>query len=53
MKKSKLKKMSVGVDEKLRLKLLKEEQRLRKKQPQPWTKQKYRKWALGSKNPLK
>ena len=33
------------VSERLRLKLLKEEFKLRKKQPQAWTVQKYRKYA--------
>jgi len=33
------------VDEKLRLKLLKEEFKLRKMQPTPWTKTKYRAYA--------
>lgn len=31
--------------EELRLKLLQEEQKMRQKQPQPWTKIKYRKYA--------
>lgn len=35
-----------NMDEKLRQKLLKEEFRLRKKQPTAWTKTKYRKYAL-------
>jgi hypothetical protein len=35
----------VTVDEKLRLKLLKKEQKMRKKQPEPWTKTKYRAYA--------
>ncbi len=34
-----------GVDEDLRIKLLQEEFKLRKKQPTAWTKSKYRKYA--------
>ncbi|HLD58393.1 MAG TPA: hypothetical protein VI977_01985 [archaeon] len=37
--------MNASVDEVLRLKLLEEEFRLRKKQPEAWTKTKYRKYA--------
>ena len=33
------------VDEALRAKLLQEEFKMRKKQPEPWTKTKYRKYA--------
>jgi len=32
-------------EEEMRLKLLEEEFKLRKKQPEPWTKTKYRKYA--------
>lgn len=35
----------MGVDETMRLKLLQEEFKLRKKQPEAWTKTKYRKYA--------
>ena len=37
--------LDTSVDEKLRLQLLKEEQKLRKKQPSAWTTQKYRRYA--------
>lgn len=37
--------LDTGVDESLRLKLLQEEFKLRKKQPTAWTKSKYRKYA--------
>ena len=33
------------VTEDMRLKLLKEERKMREKQPEPWTKTKYRKYA--------
>ena len=37
--------MNMNVDESLRLKLLQEEFKLRKKQPEAWTKTKYRRYA--------
>jgi len=37
--------MDLNVDEELRLQLLAEEFKLRKKQPPAWTRQKYRKYA--------
>lgn len=36
---------TMTVDEKLRMRLLEEEFKLRKKQPEAWTKTKYRKYA--------
>jgi len=39
-----------NVDEALRLKLLEEEFRLRRKQPEAWTKTKYRKYANFGRN---
>jgi len=35
----------MAVDEKLRIQLLEEEFKMRKKQPEAWTKTKYRKYA--------
>lgn len=35
----------MGVDEEMRMQLLAEEFKLRKKQPPAWTRQKYRKYA--------
>jgi hypothetical protein len=37
--------VNMDVDEELRMRLLQEEFKLRKKQPEPWTKTKYRKYA--------
>ncbi len=37
--------MDMNVDEEIRLQLLAEEFKLRKKQPPAWTRQKYRKYA--------
>ncbi len=37
--------LGMGVDEEMRLALLQEEFKMRKKQPEPWTKTKYRKYA--------
>jgi len=37
--------MDMGIDEEMRLQLLAEEFKLRKKQPPAWTMQKYRKYA--------
>ena len=37
--------MQFKVTEEMRLKLLEEERKLRAKQPEPWTKTKYRKYA--------
>ena len=42
--------LDIGVDEKLRLKLLEEEQKLRSKQPEAWTKTKFRKYANFGRN---
>ena len=42
--------LNLGVDEKLRLKLLAEEQKLRAKQPEAWTKTKFRKYANFGRN---
>lgn len=42
--------LDVGVDEALRQKLLDEEFKMRKKQPEAWTKTKYRKYANFGKN---
>ncbi len=41
------------VTEELRLKLLEEERKMRAKQPEPWTKTKYRKYANFGKAKLK
>ena len=41
------------VTEELRLKLLEEERKMRAKQPEPWTKTKYRKYANFGKARLK
>ena len=40
----------MGVDESLREKLLAEEQKLRSKQPEAWTKGKFRKYANFGRN---
>lgn len=45
--------LDLGVDEEMRLKLLKEESKLRKKQPEAWTKTKFRKYANFGKNRIK
>ncbi len=37
--------LPIKVDEEMRLKLLEEEFKMRSKQPEPWTKTKYRKYA--------
>ncbi len=37
--------LPIKVDEEMRLKLLEEEFKMRAKQPEPWTKTKYRKYA--------
>lgn len=37
--------LNANVNEELRLRLLEEERRLRARQPEPWTKTKYRKYA--------
>lgn len=37
--------LDLGVDEKMRLKLLEEESKLRSNQPEAWTKTKFRKYA--------
>jgi hypothetical protein len=42
--------LNVGVDEELRLELLAQEQRLRAKQPEAWTKTKFRKYANFGRN---
>jgi len=42
--------LDMGVDEEMRQKLLAEEFKLRKKQPEAWTKTKYRKYANFGKN---
>jgi len=42
--------LEVGVDEKLRMQLLAEEQKLRSKQPEAWTKTKFRKYANFGRN---
>lgn len=42
--------LDLGVDEKLRLKLLEEESKMRSKQPEAWTKTKFRKYANFGKN---
>ena len=42
--------MNMDVDESMRLKLLQEEFKMRKKQPEAWTKTKYRKYANFGKN---
>lgn len=45
--------LDLGVDEELRLKLLQEEQKLRSKQPEAWTKTKFRKYANFGRNRAK
>jgi len=40
----------MGVDEELRIKLLQEEQKMRSKQPEAWTKAKFRKYANFGRN---
>jgi hypothetical protein len=45
--------LDLGVDEELRNKLLQEEQKLRSKQPEAWTKTKFRKYANFGKNRVK
>ena len=42
--------LNVGVDESLRLELLAQEQKLRSKQPEAWTKTKFRKYANFGRN---
>jgi len=42
--------LNVGVDEDLRLQLLAEEQKMRSKQPEAWTKTKFRKYANFGRN---
>jgi len=42
--------LNVGVDEELRIKLLEEEQKMRSKQPEAWTKTKFRKYANFGRN---
>ena len=42
--------LDLGVDEKLRQKLLEEEMKLRAKQPEAWTKTKFRKYANFGRN---
>ena len=42
--------LDVGVDEKMRQKLLNEELKMRSKQPQAWTKTKFRKYANFGRN---
>jgi hypothetical protein len=42
--------LDFGVDESLRKKLLAEEQKLRSKQPEAWTKTKFRKYANFGRN---
>lgn len=42
--------LDVGVDEEMRLKLLQEEQKMRSKQPEAWTKAKFRKYANFGRN---
>jgi hypothetical protein len=42
--------LNVGVDEELRLQLLAEEQKMRSKQPEAWTKTKFRKYANFGRN---
>ena len=42
--------LNMGVDEELRLKLLQEEQKMRSKQPEAWTKAKFRKYANFGRN---
>ena len=45
--------LGMGVDEEMRLQLLQEEFKMRKKQPEPWTKTKYRKYANFGLNRIK
>jgi hypothetical protein len=45
--------LNLGVDEKMRLKLLEEESKLRAKQPEAWTKTKFRKYANFGRNRTK
>lgn len=42
--------LDYGVDEELRLALLAEEQKMRSKQPEAWTKTKFRKYANFGRN---
>jgi len=42
--------LDMGVDESLRLELLAQEQKLRSKQPEAWTKTKFRKYANFGRN---
>jgi len=42
--------LELGVDEEMRLKLLEEEQKMRGKQPEAWTKTKFRKYANFGRN---
>ena len=42
--------LDIGVDEELRLKLLQEEQKMRAKQPEAWTKAKFREYANFGRN---
>ena len=42
--------LNMGVDESLRLDLLAQEQKLRSKQPEAWTKTKFRKYANFGRN---
>ena len=42
--------LDIGVDEELRIKLLAEEQKMRSKQPEAWTKAKFRKYANFGRN---
>jgi hypothetical protein len=42
--------LDLGVDEKMRLKLLEEESKMRSKQPEAWTKTKFRKYANFGRN---
>ena len=42
--------LDLGVDEKMRLKLLEEEMKMRQKQPEAWTKTKFRKYANFGRN---
>jgi hypothetical protein len=45
--------LDLGVDEKMRMKLLQEEQKMRSKQPEAWTKTKFRKYANFGRNRAK
>ncbi len=42
--------LNMGVDEELRLELLAQEQKMRSKQPEAWTKTKFRKYANFGRN---